>query len=323
MTGMPSTRAGQSTRAARARGFSLIELMIAMLLGLMVMAAAIAIFLSNRQSYSTTQGLGRIQETSQVAFELMARDIREAGANPCDVDLPVANVVNGAGTDGQWFTNFAQPLFGFDNGSGENSVAGSDSIRVLSMGDEVVNVTDHSGTTLQVDSDPFSPGEVLMACDMRQLAIFRASSTTAGEIGHAEGAPGGGNCSDSLSVAPAPCAAGAPAYAYPENSVVGRLQGVEWYVGANGRGGTSLFRSVNGTAEEVVEGVAAMQLTYLQPDVNATDYVPAGLVTDWNSVRAASIVLNLVGAEGSGVGGGRLNRQLEHVVNLRNRTLTL
>lgn len=299
------------------RGFTLIELMIAMVLGLLVMAAAIAIFLSNKQAYSTTQSLGRIQESSQAAFEMMARDIREAGGNPCDIGLPVANVVNGAA--GNWWTNWSQPLTGLDDGGAPGSLAGTDSIRILSMGDEVVNVTGHAGTALEVDSDPFAVGDVLMVCDIQQLAIFRASSTAPSEIGHAAS---GGNCSDSLNTAPATCAPGGPAYVYPENSVVGRLQGVEWSVRNNGRGGTSLYRSVNGGAqEEVTEGVSGMQVTYLQQEVDEDEYVDAAAITDWRPVRAVRIRLNLVGAPGSGVDGSALERTVDHVVNLRNHTL--
>ncbi|MFA4615373.1 pilus assembly protein PilW, partial [Xanthomonas perforans] len=53
--------------------------MISMVLGLLVVGAAIGIFLSNRQAYAATEGVGRIQETARLGFELIARDIREAG----------------------------------------------------------------------------------------------------------------------------------------------------------------------------------------------------------------------------------------------------
>ncbi|MFA4097975.1 prepilin-type N-terminal cleavage/methylation domain-containing protein [Xanthomonas perforans] len=88
-------------------GFNLIELMISMVLGLLVVGAAIGIFLSNRQAYAATEGVGRIQETARLGFELIARDIREAGANPCDKALPVANVLTAP--TATWWKNWAQP----------------------------------------------------------------------------------------------------------------------------------------------------------------------------------------------------------------------
>ncbi len=293
--------------------------MISMVLGLLVVAAAIAIFASNRQAYASTQTIGRIQESSQVGFELMARDIRESSGNPCDMTVAVANVVNGAA--GNWWTNWTQPFVGTDSASGTygDALAVGDGIQLLSMGSQVVNVDTHAGTTFQVAANPFAVGNVLMVCDIRQLAIFRASAATATTIGHAAG---GGNCTDSLNTAPAPCAAAAPPYLYPRNSVIGQLQGVRWMVRNNGRGGTSLFRSLNGAAaEEVTEGVTNMQITYLQPDVNPADYVPATSIANWGPVRAVRIVLTLAGAPGTEVGGVPVTRTVQHVVNLRNRTL--
>jgi len=71
------------------RGFTLVELMVAMILGLLVAAAAGSLFLSNRKIYGTTASINRIQENQRTAFELLARDVREAGGNPC-----TRNVVN-------------------------------------------------------------------------------------------------------------------------------------------------------------------------------------------------------------------------------------
>ena len=303
----------------RSHGFSLIELMIAMLLGLLVVAAAIAIFASNQRAYAATQSIGRIQESSQVGFELMARDIREASGNPCDMTIPVANVVNGAAAD--WWTNFTMTLVGTDTPAAAyaDAQAIGDGIQLLSMGDEVVNVDSHAGTTFQVTGSPFVAGNVLMVCDIRQLAIFRASTANATTIGHAAT---GGNCTNSLNTAPAACAVTAPPYLYPRNSVIGRLQGVRWMVRNNGRGGTSLYRQLNNAApDEVTEGVTNMQITYLQTDVNPTDYVPASSIAAWLPVRAVRIVMTLRGATGTEVGGVPVTRTVQHVVNLRNRTL--
>ena len=57
------------------RGFSLVELMIALVLGLMVIGGVTSVFLSNKQSFRTNTALSQVQENSRIAFELMARDI--------------------------------------------------------------------------------------------------------------------------------------------------------------------------------------------------------------------------------------------------------
>ncbi|WP_242603149.1 PilW family protein [Xanthomonas vasicola] len=89
---------------SRMRGVTLIELMIALVLGLLVVGAAIGIFLANRRTYSATEGLGRVQENVRTAFELMARDVREASGNPCVNTVPVANVLKTKASN--WYTNW-------------------------------------------------------------------------------------------------------------------------------------------------------------------------------------------------------------------------
>ena len=300
------------SRAAMA-GLSLIEVMVAMVIGLIVLGAVTAIFLSSQQAYRTTEGLGRIQESMQFGGELMARDLREAGGNPCDFSLPLANVADRTGAN--WWTNWAQPLQGFDNGALAGSVTGTDAIQALSVGDQLANVASHTGTVITVDdASRFAQNQVLMVCDMRQLAVFRAGVVGATTINHSNAT----NCSDSLNVLPDPCAAGAPAYLYPRNSVVSELQGIRWFVGNNARGGTSLFRSVNGGGnEEVVEGVQDMQIAYLQ-GANSGSYVASGAITNWQEVTSVRITLSALG-ERVGTGNAALVRRLEHVVNLRNR----
>ena len=72
-----SKRSGIHPVARRAtRGFSLIEMMIAMVLGLLVVGAAIGIFVSNQQAYRATEGLGRVQARQQHA------DAGPAGSGP-------------------------------------------------------------------------------------------------------------------------------------------------------------------------------------------------------------------------------------------------
>ena len=314
---MNSVRLVVRRAQALQRGFSLIELMVAMVIGLVVLGAVTGIFLSSQRAYRTTEGLGRVQESMQFGFELMAGDLREAGGNPCDVNLPLANVADQAGAN--WWTNWAQPLGGFDDGAFADSVGNTDAIQLLLMGDDLVNVVSHAGTVFSVDSVAgFEAGDVLMACDMRQLAIFRADdiNSVTNQIDHSHP----GNCSDSLSVLPAPCDASAPPYLYARNSVISSQRGVRWFVADNANGGRSLFRTVNGGArEEMVEGVEDMQIQYLQ-GADSGNYVDAGAITNWQQVSSVRIALTAQSSDAVGTDDSQLVRRLEHVVNLRNRT---
>lgn len=62
-------------------GYTLIELMIALALGLLIVAAASAIFLSSQRSLSLQTGMGEVQENANFGLAQIAHDIRHANLN--------------------------------------------------------------------------------------------------------------------------------------------------------------------------------------------------------------------------------------------------
>lgn len=63
------------------KGFSLVELLIAMLLGLILTAGALQMMLSSQEIYQTTDTLSRIQENGRFTLNFLSKDIRMAGHN--------------------------------------------------------------------------------------------------------------------------------------------------------------------------------------------------------------------------------------------------
>ena len=295
-------------------GFSLVELMISIVLGLLITGAAVSMFLSFSRTYTASESLSRAQENARVAFELMARDLREAGTVPCSRYIPVVNVLNGAG--GSWWSTTGSGsgigggIVGFDNGSLAGSLAGTDAIQAISGSSVAAFVANHDEVnaifTVTPASHGFAVGDILMVCDYSQGAIFQKTSGAGATIVHNNsGAPG--NCSKGLGFAnPAVCTAAGKRYKFPDNSTVVRLQAARWYIAANGRGGNSLFRvALRGSSvaapEEVVEGVVDMQVRYLAG--GATSYAPASddnaasAIADWSTITGARVSLIIAGAE--------------------------
>lgn len=60
-------------------GFSLIELMIAMVLGLILLGAVVTLFSQTRTSFSQNEKMARIQEDGRFALETLSRDLSMAG----------------------------------------------------------------------------------------------------------------------------------------------------------------------------------------------------------------------------------------------------
>lgn len=305
------------------RGFTLIELMIALALGLLVVAAAGAIFLSNRQTYVATESLGRVQESARVAFELMARDIREAGGNPCNRHLEVANVLTDPTTD--WWKTWRDGVVGYSPGGGvdmpANWVADTDAIELKSTNAGVTVVShdpDAAEFLLEPDEHNIPDGALALACDFGHAAVFHVGAAGADSLSH----DGGQNCTTALGL-PVDCSGSGTEYAFGRNAVVARVNAARWFVGENGRGGNSLFRNALRAdeapdLEEVVEGVADMQIQYLLPD--GIDYVPASAVpgTQWSEVKAVRVMIELEGGAANAA-DGPIERQLSFVAAIRNR----
>lgn len=65
------------------RGFSIVELMVAITLGLLLIAGVLQIFLGNRQAQRMEQSVSRIAESGRIAMDLVSQDLRLAGFYGC------------------------------------------------------------------------------------------------------------------------------------------------------------------------------------------------------------------------------------------------
>ncbi|KAF1016366.1 MAG: hypothetical protein GAK31_01864 [Stenotrophomonas maltophilia] len=71
------------TPSYRIRGLSLIELMIAMVIGLVLMLAVVQIFIASRAASQLSEGAARTQENARFALDFLQRDLRMAGHFGC------------------------------------------------------------------------------------------------------------------------------------------------------------------------------------------------------------------------------------------------
>ncbi|MDP1900259.1 MAG: prepilin-type N-terminal cleavage/methylation domain-containing protein [Rubrivivax sp.] len=324
-------------RPARQRGFGLVEMMVALALGLLVVGGASMLFIATRQANGTTDNLGRVQESVRTSYDLMTREVREAGGTPCDAQLLVADVLNNAqGGAPTWWATWGEPLRGYDNATafpgaafgaavGER-VAGTSALIVrYGAALDTLAVTAHDTATATFTVNRVAHGvavdDLIMACNYSWGAVFNVSAVAASTFTHAAGAAVDGNCSVGLGL-PTVCANPGTTYQFSAGSLVGRFTAAGWYIGNNGRpetGGRSLYRVTRRGVEEVAEGVRAMEMSYLVSG-NA-DYVASAAVADWSQVTAVRFDLTFESPE-TGVAttgaGQRLTRTVAFTVNLRN-----
>ncbi|WP_290522884.1 PilW family protein [Alcanivorax sp.] len=84
----------------RQQGFSLVELMVALLLGLLITGAAVQLFLTNQRSFLLQQTLSRVQENGQLFVRFLVTDLRRTGLEMSDVASAVNKGVQFAVADG-------------------------------------------------------------------------------------------------------------------------------------------------------------------------------------------------------------------------------
>ena len=103
----------------RQRGFSLIELMIAMTIGLLLMTALSQLFITSKRNFSATDDSARIQENIRFATQVLTRHLRLAGYRTDATIAPATTFASGTNSAG---------LFGTEGG------AASDSIKIRFQG---------------------------------------------------------------------------------------------------------------------------------------------------------------------------------------------
>ncbi|HLW04152.1 MAG TPA: prepilin-type N-terminal cleavage/methylation domain-containing protein [Azoarcus sp.] len=318
-----------SARPLRQYGLTLVELMIAMVLGLLVTGGAISIVIANGQTNRTNIALSQIQESSRTAFELLARDIRQAGATGCG---NLADQIDASGLNGNTDPMLAVPWTGIrgyaantaapgvtTGSDAGNRVAGTDAILVQSVsgGGFLLVDVDSEATSQNEDGEDdawkrsyefhapanaISDGNLLLACNSGGAVIFQAS-----------------NVSSSGTTVTAWDDADGAFFNTADSGMVSRLNNVLWYIGNNGRpeeGGRSLYRRLlGGNAEEIIPGVSDMEILYR--DGEADDFASAP--GNWGGITAVQIILTTDSLDARvGVDDGRLQRSFTSLIGLRN-----
>lgn len=328
------------------RGVTLVELMVAMLLGLIVVGGALSLIAANKQSYRTNEALAQVQESARTAFELLARDIRQAGSTGCDNSGRVGFVLN---SSTNWWQNWAglvgyegttaNPAVTIGTATGER-VSATDSFQIRGTESPGLSIKTHdpSAATLELNatSAVIANGDILLACDFDHATILQATSydATAKKVAYTNGPGAPGNCSKGLGY-PVDCSSvTGNVYTFRPNSQLARFAASSWYIGNNGRpeeGGRSLFRRRLGSGgvsvtEEVVAGVTDLQIQYRLNgsneflDASSPNITTAG----WDAVNAVQLTLTMRSADAGvttapGTNNGRLQRTFTHLVTLRNR----
>ncbi len=202
-------------QAKTQQGLTLIELMIALVLGIAVVGAAISAFSAHLRTQIFVQELTLMNNNSRFALELLAGNLRMAGNTHCPSDalrqatatadkarLPFANTIE-ENQQAVWYGNYPAYVETLDNQHPvlkDLADPESDSLLIHRIQPERnAQVKQHSGTQITTTKPhPFARGQALLAVDARctQAATF----TLAGGEGQAliDHSNTGKNCRSAL-----------------------------------------------------------------------------------------------------------------------------
>lgn len=110
------------------RGISLVELLIALLLGVLLSSGVVAAYLGGKRHFLYAEQMARMQENGRYALRLISQDLAMAGffGGLHDASLVGTVAVAGDCAAGDWALSTSQPLGFVDNHSGVSVPLGSD-----------------------------------------------------------------------------------------------------------------------------------------------------------------------------------------------------
>lgn len=184
------------------KGLSMIELMVAVALGLILISGLMQVFTNLMGSYRIQDAVIRMQENGEFAMLFISKDIRSADFWGCMSSLAsIDNQINTAGAGyNTTYYGFKTAIEGTANSSGAGGVlAGTDTItlRGTQTSNSSTPVKSPYGPTASspltiASGSGIQAGDVLLVGDCKDANIFQASSVTATSISHAanSGSPG-------------------------------------------------------------------------------------------------------------------------------------
>ncbi|MEH6651037.1 MAG: PilW family protein [Motiliproteus sp.] len=252
-------------------GFSMVELMIALVLGLMIVAAVMQTFIGTKRSYELQDDLSRVQENGRFAMEYLKRDIRQADFWGC-LTGALGNITNNldASVDTTLFS-MAEGVSGAEGSGYQTDITKlgaailSDMIVLRGGADSGFGVLppympSPSGTVKIDPAATLEKGEIVLLSDCTQGDIFQISNDPeTGNAGHDEVNHGTGNIIvNGNTVSPGNINNGL-SKKYTGDARLFKAGTTTFEVKLNSFGEPALYR--NGT-EELVEGVESMQIEY-------------------------------------------------------------
>ena len=303
------------------KGFSLVELMVSITIGLILLAGVLSIFFSSRVTFSTNERTARLQENGRVALDLMTHDIRSAGYQGCARGVPINNRL---ATPIATTWNYIFPVQGSENTAGVLDPVLGVTLSPAVVDDSdviVVRAATRDGRSTRLETSMGSLTDALTVLNTGTgtlgAGVYMISDCNAADIFQVTGyTPGTPNSTMAHAIGAAPGNQDASlGYLYQAGARIVPLQTIIYYVGLDpATNEPALYRKLGNIAASqlLIEGVQALQISYGEDTDNdrvANLYRPASSVVNWNSIISVNLSM--------------LIRSEEYGTNIDRRSYTL
>lgn len=261
------------------QGFTLVELMVALTIGLIIMAAVSTLFVSSKRTYTSQDQLSRLQENARFAMQFIMSDLRLAGYYGCLDDVTSENVFSAVNSTALAYTVNQSAVEGLENAAGNwlpsgisdipaGIRAGTDAV-LIHMADPgtsaalTARMANTSAVLTVASTANFNTGDTVMVADCARADLMQVSGKTGTTISHATGnPPAPGNLKATLSKE------------YDSPASIMKFITRRYYILDNGLI-PSLYRDDNGgAAQELVQGIEQLQILYGVDTDDPLDGVP-------------------------------------------------
>lgn len=285
--------------AAYQTGLSMVELLVAMAIQFILLAAMIYVYGGSKQMFTVNEQMARVQENGRHATDLLLYDIRMSGYAGCRSmeDITPNIIANSPPT----FTSFTDGLTVYENGTGWTNptaltrVAGTDVITLQSTRGGGTSLTGNMASdnaNIQITSNPdgLVANDLILISDCSSADLLRATSVSNGStvtIAHANSS----NSDNRLSKA------------YQADAQILSFDAHTYFIAQDGAGEPGLYQySLNSNSVSLLtQGVENIQLMLAEDtdgDQQPDTYINASAVGEWESVIGVRVGLLLRSANG-------------------------
>ena len=139
-----------------ANGFTLIEVMVSLMIGLFLLLGVTYVYVGSKQTYRSVSSMSRMQESGRLAFEYLTQDLRMAGYYGCATSSFKSNSDYGSCSAGKLVNTLKNP--GNFGSSFRNAVVGYEGQTAVSSAPGTTSTFDRSLPTFPTGSLSLTTG---------------------------------------------------------------------------------------------------------------------------------------------------------------------